>query len=195
MSLSGRMWMRENFLPNFDRVRRLCDTAQFTDMVSPVDGVTYPHINTAIPELCRDSLIASLSEVIGTPVRLNYLFMRLSPEGVRVPHQAHTDATMGRYSAMIYLNYRIHCQGGTSILRHVSGTLDEHPDDCGDGLLWGADCNSPEKWEVLAECPMRPNRAFIFDSRLFHRAEPIGGFGRDPRNARLAMTAFFSEIE
>jgi hypothetical protein len=161
--------------------------------VNPVDGVAYPHINTKVPELYRDEITAKLADTIGKPIELHTLFMRLSPEGVKAPHQAHTDAVMGQYSAMIYMNYRIHCQGGTAILRHVSGMLDEHPDDCGTGLIWAKDCNYPDKWREIAFCPMRPNRAFVFDSKLFHRAEPIEGFGRDPRNARLVMTAFFSE--
>lgn len=185
--------MRENFLSNFDTLRARCDRAEFRDVVSPVDGVTYPYINTDIPELRRNELKANLAEVVGKPIEITYLFMRLSPEGVHVPHQAHSDLTMGQYSMMLYLNYRIHCRGGTSILRHVSGMLDEDTNDCGAGAIWAIDCNIPSQWQEIASCPMRPNRAFIFDSKLFHRAEPIGGFGRDPRNARLVMTAFFSE--
>jgi hypothetical protein len=177
----------DDFLPDFDGWREWADTAKYDPIENPVDGVVYPGICTAIPSFGTQQ---RLSLVMGTNVKVRTLFMRLSLEGIAVPHQAHTDAVMGEFSLMLYLNRAEHCRGGTSLVRHVSG-MDSHPTTPEQVALWEQDTNAPDRWSIYSMAEMKPNRAFIFRSDLFHRAEPIGGFGAGPTNGRLVLTAFF----
>ena len=48
------------------------------------------------------------------------MFMRMSPEGVHVPHAAHHDGSMGNYRMMLYLNREPDCQGGTELLSYLT---------------------------------------------------------------------------
>lgn len=177
----------DDFLSDFEGWREWADTAKYQPIENPVDGVVYPGICTAIPSFGTQQ---RLSLVMGANVKLRTLFMRLSLDGVDVPHQAHTDAVMGEYSLMLYLNRAEHCRGGTSLVRHVSG-MDSHPTTPEQVAMWERDTNAPGKWSIYSMAEMKPNRAFIFRSDLFHRAEPVGGFGTDSTNGRLVLTAFF----
>jgi hypothetical protein len=171
----------DDFLPDFTGWRAWADTCSFRDEVNPADGVSYPAICRDVPTYGTQQRLAA---IMGRPVNLHALFLRLSLAGVPVPHQAHHDQAMGDFSLMLYLNRPEHCQGGTALLEHADGEPDEP--------TWRRDTNTPDKWRVLSLCQMRANSAFIFRSNLWHRAEPIGGFGDSTANGRLVMTGFFS---
>lgn len=171
----------DDFLTDFAGWRQWADTCEFRDEVNPADGVTYPAICKRVPIYGTHQRLAA---VMGRPVRLNALFMRLSLAGAPCPHQAHHDGLMGDFSLMLYLNRPEHCRGGTELIEHVDGEPDV--------ATWERDTNVVEKWRRVSLCPMVPNRAFIFRSTLWHRALPIGGFGTDQTNGRLVMTGFFS---
>lgn len=169
----------DSFLPDFDDWRAWSDKQTYAPVVNPADGVSYPGICREVPTW---GAAQRLGAIFGQPVNIKAAFMRLSLQGDRVPHQAHNDVVMGQYSMMVYLNRPEHCQGGTSLVRHVSGDDFAH---------WQTDHSKPEMWNVYSLCEMQPNRAFIFRADLFHRAEPVGGFGTDATNGRLVFTAFF----
>ena len=173
----------DDFLPHFDAWRAMADEATFADLRSPVDGVVYPNI-CQLPEFAPAIAEALLAHT-GRTWQIHHLFMRLSVEGCKPPHWAHHDASMGEYSLMIYLNRPQHCQGGTALLQHVSGT---DPDEA----QWRLDTNRMDRWKIQSQCHMATNRAFLFQSRLLHAALPITGFGTDQTNGRLLMTAFIS---
>lgn len=172
----------DDFLPDFAGWRSWADGLEYRDEVNPADGVAYPGIYRDVPTF---GARARLSAIMGRPIKLHALFLRLSLAGVAVPHQAHHDGLMGDFSMMVYLNRPEHCQGGTSLLEHVSGA---EPD----ADTWQRDTNRPEQWRAVSLCKMVTNRAFVFRSKLWHRAEPVGGFGTDSANGRLVLTGFFS---
>lgn len=175
----------DGFLDDFDQWRTWFDGAQYGDVASDVDAVTYPGICKALPDELRDEIAGKLKATAGVQ-SLNWLFARLSLEGTSPPHWAHHDGSMGEYSMMLYVNRPEHCRGGTALLRHRQ---------CGDDVpeaTWRADTNLPERWTRSFECTMHPNRAFIFPARQWHAALPFGGFGTSPRDGRLVVTAFFS---
>lgn len=182
----------DDFLTTFDTLREYADSATFEDVENDADGVVYPQICEDIPSECRDEILQHLAIVKRAPLTHHKLFMRLSPSGVHVPHVAHTDNVMGDYSMMLYLNRAEHCQGGTSLLKHRASGIAYAPEDEKYLEPVRADANDLDAWDVLETIPMAPARAFIFDARRFHRAEPVGGFGFTPANARLVLTAFFS---
>jgi len=182
----------DDALTDFDRARRWADAATFGDVLSPVDGVTYPGICADVPLLIREQMIDIASIATGEPLTCNFSFARLSLAGVAVPHQAHNDATMGRYSMMLYLNRPEHCVGGTEIVRHVVHGMDHGPQNDCELAAWELDHSQPEQWEVAGGAKMRANRAFVFDAALMHRAAPIGGFGSTQFDGRLVLTGFYS---
>lgn len=169
----------DDWLYDFNGWRSWADTLKYEDAVNPADGVVYPGIYRNIPTWGTHQRLAAFFG----QVRINAIFLRLSLEGVTVPHQAHNDALMGKYSLMVYMNRAEHCRGGTSLIEHVDGDVDQ--------TKWERDTNIPHQWRVKSLCEMQPNRAFIFRADLMHRAEPIDGFGSDATNGRLVLTAFF----
>lgn len=180
----------DNFLADFDGARTWADEAHYGLIVNPIDGVVYPGINTDIPQNLRDEVQFKLQLALGGSAKINMIFTRLSLQGVEVPHQAHNDATHGMMSLMVYLNRPEHCKGGTEFVT-MSGDMEYGPADDYELEKWRMWTNEPPLWDRSGICNMKPNRAFIFDSRLMHRALPIGGFGDSPANGRLVLTAFF----
>lgn len=182
----------DNFLPSWKLLREYLDSAPFADVVNPVDSVRYPGICTVLPDTIKVEVPKRLAEIHGQPVKINALFMRLSLKGVDAPHQAHTDSTMGQRSLMLYMNRFEHCVGGTSLVRHLATGMES--DIALTPYLqrvWLRDTNRPTAWSIVSMAHMEPNRAFLFDSRLMHRAEPVGGFGTNKKNGRLVLTAFY----
>tara|TARA_R110000824_G_scaffold120069_2_gene275052 strand:- start:2668 stop:3225 length:558 start_codon:yes stop_codon:yes gene_type:complete len=184
------MIQAQNFLSNYPDFRSHCDNIDYSGITSPVDGVFYEGVSTHIPESVQIEVKANLDALIGRPVKINHLFMRLSKEGVNAPHEAHTDATMGTYSMMLYLNRQDDCKGGTALLRHKSG-LDSNPKTQEDYELWEEEQKITDKWEVTEMAFMEENKACVFDAYRMHRSEPTGGFGNNNENGRLVMVAFF----
>lgn len=184
----------DNFFDDFPRIRRWADEAEYRDVVNPGDGVLYPGICELVPEHVADEMVGKVESVMGFRIFPEAIFARLSTLGSRAPHQAHTDATMGQYSLMIYLNRPEHCAGGTSLLRNRETGEESNPVDEYGLTVWKRDCNIPMAWDKTLMCGMKPNRAFIFPAGLYHRAEPIGGFGKDARDGRLVLTMFFDKV-
>jgi hypothetical protein len=177
----------DDFLPDFAGWRARADSLKYEDETNPADGVSYPGIYRKVPTW---GMRERLSMVMDSGIRINAMFLRLSLEGVPVPHYAHTDKVMGQFSCMVYLNRPEHCRGGTALIRHCNG-MDSHPKTQEEVEIWKRDTNRPDKWNVYSTCEMKANRAFIFRADLFHAALPFGGFGTDARNGRLVATAFF----
>lgn len=185
----------DNFLPDetFIALRAHADTANFGDFVSPVDNVKYPGICTDIDASIKP-IIESRIQRLNKAWKVSYLFMRRSPQGTKAPHGAHTDKAMGTMSLMLYMNRLEHCTrfAGTSLLSHVDTGMSRNPVDEEELRIWTRDTNRRLKWRVETFCPARPNRAFLFDAELMHRADPALGFGTTPQEARLVLTAFIA---
>lgn len=137
--------------------------------------------------------MSGVEEALGWPPECRQLFLRRSLAGCKAPHQAHTDFSMGQFSLMVYLNRAEHCRGGTALLRNRETGEESNPTDAYGEQVWRRDTNNPAAWDKTLMCAMKPNRAFIFKADLYHRAEPIGGFGADSKDGRMVMTMFFDK--
>lgn len=186
------MLIIDDFLHNFEELRNYADSAKYEDTVNPADGVTYPYICRSIPEHIQQEIYQVLSEVKGAPIVKPTMFLRLSPEGVHCPHEVHSDATMGAFSLMLYLNREFDCKGGTSLVSHRESGIAYNPGSQAFVDIVVADQNIRDAWDIRHLIDMKPNRAFVFDASALHRAEPPGGFGQGPEHARLVLTCFFS---
>ena len=179
----------DDFLEDFAFWREWADVQTFKDEVNPVDGVIYPGICKAVPSW---GIQQRLNGIMGVQVTINSIFMRLSPAGANPPHWAHNDASMGQYSLMLYLNRPEHCQGGTALLEHKLFGLRDGPRDEEEMEAWKQNTNDADAWKQTMVCEMKTNRAFIFRSELMHAALPVSGFGKDAKDGRLVLTAFFN---
>ncbi len=181
--------IEDDFLPRevYAGLRAYADTAEYVDIQSPIDSVFYPGICPEIPSKTLGAIDVQLNRILGRQ-QTHLVFMRLSLYGVLAPHFAHTDATMGRYSLMLYLTDG---DGGTALVRHENG-MTENPANLEELDVWLKDANRQEKWTPYLTCPMKQNRAFLFRADLFHAALPAGGFGTTPKDGRLVLTAFLS---
>jgi len=160
-------------------------------MESPIDGVFYPGVSTDIPEAVRVEIIARLEIETGRKVTCNFMFLRLSVEGVKAPHAAHTDCSHGALSLMLYLNKLDDCEGGTAFVSHKKTGLNETPINNKQLETWRADTKSEEAWAAYNVCHMLPNRALVFSGKMMHMALPTNGFGQGAKDGRLVLTMFF----
>lgn len=161
----------------------------FQGVVSPKDGVLYPGIQDATD--LNQEVKQKLAGLFPT-LKPNHTFFRLSTWGEHAPHQAHTDKIMGEYTLIVYLSEphpKVFC--GTTLLEHTSGQMPVHPDTPHGEQVWTRDTNNAQAWNVVGQCEQKFNRAFIMRSDLFHRAEPIGGYGHDAESGRLVLVCFF----
>lgn len=179
----------DNFLGSYDELKKYAETADFRDIVNPVDGVTYPYICDFIPSDIRSEILERIEFLIKRKPHNITMFMRRSPEGVDCPHIVHNDLSMGTNSLMLYMNDSE--DGGTAIVRHYETGMMYHPESGASLNEAIADQNNPEKWDIFHKFEMRENSAALFDAGLFHCALPIGGFG-DWTDARTVLTVFFS---
>jgi hypothetical protein len=182
----------DDFLDDFNSFRAHCDGASYHGEKTPKDGVFYPGVSLDIPESVEKEIVSKVGRSLGKNIKLNVMFLRLTPFGMDAPHGAHTDSVMGDISLMVYMNRVEDCEGGTSLLLHKETGLSADPINEKQENTWKADTNSSKAWQITGICPMVPNRAFIFNASIMHRAEPVGGFGVDAKDARLVLTAFFS---
>lgn len=185
------MLIIDNFTPDFAELQKFARTAEFTDVVNDFDGVTYPLICSNIPDHFKLGVLSLIAKHFALPISPT-MFLRRSPKGVPCPHQVHSDASMGRYSLMLYLNAEDDCEGGTSFLSHRATGIGYNPQLPEAATIVTADQNNSQAWDVRDRVNMHPNRAVIFDAARLHRAEPVGGFGDTPENTRVVLTCFFS---
>lgn len=180
----------DQFLESYAQLKQFCVECEFKDEKNPVDGVVYPHICREVPGDVAKEVFDKLSQFKGQLISNPTLFLRMSPSGVHVPHQAHTDIVMGQYSLMLYLHEQ--ASSGTAFLRHVMTGISYQPVLAGFTNIIQEDMNNPEAWAVYQRVLSKENRAVIFDAGCIHRAEPVGGFGDTQANARIVLTCFFS---
>lgn len=180
----------DDFLKSYQELKQYSLECNFTDIENPADGVVYPHICADIPDAIKTEVIANLSILNKRPVKNPTIFLRMSPEGVSVPHMAHNDSVMGDYSFMLYLNENP--ESGTALIRHKESGITYQPESQEFIDLVVKDQNNEDAWHTYYKAHSKENRAAIFDSGMFHRAEPYGGFGKDQADSRIVLTCFFS---
>lgn len=113
-------------------------------------------------------------------------FLRLSPVCQREPHYVHSDADMGTWTAIVYLNPDPPAEDGTRFWQHrASG--ERH------GITVGADDGHDlSKWECWRNVSAAFNRCVVFDSTLFHSRSLLWNYGTGV-DARLIHVAFGTE--
>lgn len=179
------------FDSNDTKILDLIKTIGFSDTVSTWDGVTYPGIcdlnefNYTMSMVLGQQLNESV-EVITTFARLT------SAAQKKAPNEIHPDTVMSQYAMLQYLSPEWPDGAGTSFWEHktegrlMTEQIDEYrvrQDSC-----------FREAWTEYFRVQGKEGRILFYDSRLFHCAEPVGGFGSGPEDGRIVLTSFFNIV-
>lgn len=180
--------MFDNFFNEPKLILGAVRNCSYSDVVNPVDGVTYPGICLEVPELVRETFISQLSSLLGYNIEPNFIFARRMPEGVKNPHQVHSDISMGKYSAHVYVNLLWPEGAGTGFYSHET----EGHQQTFSTKIENLSYSGFDKWSKTLFCQGKYNRCLIHDASFFHCAEPAEGFGQHKYNARTVLTCFFN---
>ena len=181
------MFVKDKFLENFEEFNEYARGLDYMGAVNPYDEVEYPDISLAVPDEIAQEVRSYCSSKVGQRVKINAIFLRLSKAGTYCPHQSHNDKAMGQYGFILYMQDG---PGGTAFVDHVEASMPNGPWTNTEYEIWKRDMNVPSKWTTRRLVDMKANRALFYDSKLMHRAEPIGGFGDTVEDGRLVLTAF-----
>ena len=163
----------------------------YEDYHSPVDGVVYPAINKEVPDDLGLEMIQKLAFLMRRELRdldVVTLFSRAMFHGMSAPNKIHSDVIMGRYAAHLYLSKDWPEGAGTSFWRHREQGA-THTDRTKLELM---DHNDLSQWERVVTVQGKRNRLLIHHADHWHLAEPIGGWGGSPGDARVVITCFFN---
>ena len=185
------MIIADSFIQSIDDLCRYAESCDFIGVVNPYDGVTYPDINTEIPAHIVNEVIEGIERETGVVPKVKAMFLRMSIDGVNVPHIAHTDNSMGEYSLMLYLSDRD--GSGTAMITHKASGISYAPEKPEFINVVVGDQNDLSAWRMDDFCQSKVNRAAIFNASKFHCALPVGGFGSSQKSARIVLTCFFEE--
>jgi hypothetical protein len=175
-----RIMLIENFLPDPEAYRAKALTREFRTFEFPEVGVTFHGINVA-----DDGAVPlRLAEVLpGATPTLS--FLRRSPAGQVEPHYIHTDADMGDWTGLLYLNPDPPLEDGTSFWQHVeTGELENKVPHAR-----SVEGRSAFGWREWWRCEARFNRMLIFPSTYFHSRAIYGNWGAGD-DARLTQVTF-----
>jgi len=161
----------------------------FSDIVSQWDGVTYPGICKL--DWFSNYMAERMNFMFGEKIEGVTCFARITSSAQKpAPNQIHPDTVMSQYACLIYLSEVWPEGSGTSFWEHkkqgrLHTELSNHEE-------LQRDSNDRSKWTEYYRVQGKQNRALIYDSRLFHCAEPVGGFGHNAQDGRIVLTYFFN---
>jgi len=181
----------DGFISQIEEVHHTITTGEFSDYVSPWDGVTYPGINKEVPPWIKELFHVKLSKIVGAEIEDVATFARLTTKNLPpAPHAIHSDLSMAKFSAMLYLSKEWPVGSGTSFWAHkTEGST--HTEKTNADIA-RADSHREDAWERYVAVQGAYNRACVFAAGLWHRAEPFGGWGVDVHDGRLVLTCFFN---
>lgn len=139
-------------------------------------GIATIDTGSAIPSLITDLFPNAMPTLS---------FFRKSPQGQKEPHFIHTDADMGDWSAILYLNPEPPAEDGTLFWTHAAtGTIgsDIEHERSEEG-------RTPEGWVMRRAIQAEFNRLVLFPSRLFHSRAIHDNWGSGD-GARLTQVTF-----
>lgn len=112
-------------------------------------------------------------------------FFRKSSLGQIEPNDIHSDAGMGDWTGILYLNPKPDSEDGTVFWQHkitgMQGSI--HADE------WKADGHDRTKWDEVCRVPAKFNRLLLFAAPLYHSRAIVENYGEGD-DARLIQVIF-----
>lgn len=180
--------IQDMFLRDMSAAREALCQGCFSDITNPMDGVIYPAINTAVPSWLQKELVSGVEFLLGRNVQVRHLFARAMYAGMSASNKVHSDLAMGsRYASQLYLSEHWPEGSGTAFFAHKKHGH-QHTEHT---PVSDIDCNDLNQFSRSVTVQAQSNRLLMHRGDCWHLAEPIGGWGDRPANARLVLTCFF----
>lgn len=174
----------DGFYNNPEMIRETALSMEFDsppplDIDNPQNGGAARRVESPgfVANEARQKIEALIGKNIGSfSLQYRYTLANFSKRAV-----CHIDGS--DYSAVMYLTEPEHCQGGTSLFRHIpSNTIHGTPGE-------RYDFSNESDWELTYQVDMKFNRMVVYPGNLFHSiTAPF--FGNDIKNGRLTQTMF-----
>lgn len=180
----------DDFFSKPNVTRKLVVRGSFEDHTAEQDQVVYPGINKYLPKIVVDEYHAGLSKLFQREILPVVTFARLTtPKLPQAPHAIHCDVAMSQFAAQVYLSRSWERGSGTGFFEHLTygSEMYEPGDEC-----LQEHSNDLSKWDLTGVCRGKFNRLLVHDSRLWHCALPVGGWGESAIDGRLVLTCFFN---
>lgn len=172
----------DNFIADPESYRREALKLEYRSYEFPDVGVTFHGIAQPVPaDVC-----VKLARMFPAAVPTLSVFRR-SPAGQTEPHYIHTDADMGEWTALLYLNPDPPAGDGTAFWRYKpTGEIEnETPHARSAAGMTPA----PELWERWRLVKAKFNRLVLFPSTYLHSRAIFGNWGAG-EDARLTQVTF-----
>jgi hypothetical protein len=179
MRTMGLIHVVDHVLPDPDAYRRfaLAQTFRTYEFGAAVfHGIAPVECPPELLDKVRDKL-PTVSPILS--------FFRQSPAGQREPNYIHSDAEMGDWTGILYLNPDRPRDDGTAFWKHrATGARI--------GDAWEVDGKHPERWDECGIVAGDYNRLLLFRSPLYHSRVLVDNYGQGD-GARLIQVVFFVE--
>lgn len=184
--------IQDQFLVDAAAARDALCAGRFSDIVNPMDGVSYPAINTEVPQALAHELVSGLQFLLGRRIAVRHLFARAMFAGMSATNKVHSDLAMGsRYASQLYLSDHWPDGSGTAFFAHkLHGHVHTERTPVAE-----IDCNDLDQFQRSVTVQACTNRLLVHRGDCWHLAEPIGGWGDRPENSRLVLTCFFDTAD
>jgi hypothetical protein len=172
----------DDFLLDPETYRAQALEGDFRSYEFPEVNVTFHGIQTPTPPAVPLRLVRMFPAVTPT-----LSFFRRSPAGQAEPHFIHTDADMGDWTALLYLNRQPPAGDGTTFWRYVpTGQIESAVphERSAEGIE-----PSPKIWKPWRLVTARFNRLILFPATYFHSRAIFDNWGEDD-DARLTQVVF-----
>lgn len=168
----------DNFLNEPHIYREIALRGEFRTFDFP--GCTFHGISIPTPPTVPDMIVKTIHHLKPT-----LSFFRKSPKGQAEPHFIHTDADMGDWSAILYLNPKPPIDDGTLFWSHLASGED------GNSIphLRSEEGSTPAGWRMRRAINGNFNRLLMFPSHFFHSRSIPENWGNGD-NARLTQVIF-----
>lgn len=163
------------------------------------NGLTY----RGISETEDDKQFESIRKILGFEKGNFTCIWRRYLEDEENETYIHSDAEIGTFTGILFLNPPEQCYGGTAFWKYKQYGWEKHPgkeelEALGlkdEPELWQRilkDGFDEFHWDMIEYVPMEFNRLILFHSPSFHSRWPKKAFGKDLKDGRLVKVFFFT---
>ena len=172
----------DDFMADPEAYRARALESEFRSFEFPDMGITFHGIAMPTPSDVPAQLVRMFRGVTPT-----LSFFRRSPAGQIEPHWIHTDADMGDWTALVYLNPAPPAWDGTAFWRYLpTGEIESAiaHERSQEGMQ-----PNPELWKPWQHVAARFNRLVMFPATYFHSRAIFDNWGAGD-DARLTQVVF-----
>lgn len=182
----------DDFLSDPEGVLADILTGEFVDTKGPTDEETYQFIQYPLAKRIHDQFINGLEFALSTtPTKISKIetvFARAMPTGVVMPTFIHSDLSIAKYAAHVYIGAGDHPSAGTLFFSHATEGAAHTPMT----NIEKVDFSNDEEWTSYMHVRYKRNRLLVHRGDHWHAALPHGGWGANVSESRIVLSCFFN---